>query len=144
MKTTTFFVPGIPVPKGSARAFVNRYTGRASVVQTNADKQKPWASLITLSAQEVGLHPVVGVGITLGLTFRMPRPKSHFKPDGSVRPRFATVEHVKKPDIDKLIRCVVDALTGVAYVDDSQVVIISAVKRYACPADAGCFIQIGQ
>jgi Holliday junction resolvase RusA-like endonuclease len=35
------------------------------------------------------------------------------------------------PDLDKLIRAVLDGLTGVAYKDDGQVVRISAVKIYA-------------
>jgi Holliday junction resolvase RusA-like endonuclease len=35
------------------------------------------------------------------------------------------------PDLDKLIRAVLDGLTGVAYKDDGQVVRITAVKIYA-------------
>lgn len=35
-----------------------------------------------------------------------------------------------KPDLDKLIRAVLDALTGIAYTDDSQVVRILAQKSY--------------
>jgi Holliday junction resolvase RusA-like endonuclease len=34
------------------------------------------------------------------------------------------------PDLDKLIRAVLDGLTGVAYKDDGQVVKITAVKIY--------------
>jgi Holliday junction resolvase RusA-like endonuclease len=34
----------------------------------------------------------------------------------------------KSPDLDKLIRGVLDALTGVCYVDDSQVTFIEAQK----------------
>lgn len=34
----------------------------------------------------------------------------------------------KSPDLDKLVRGVLDALTGVCYVDDSQVVKIDAQK----------------
>lgn len=35
-----------------------------------------------------------------------------------------------KPDLDKLCRTVLDALTGVAYKDDSQVIGIIANERY--------------
>jgi len=136
-----FFVPGIPVPKGSARAFVNRYTGRASVVQTNAERLKPWASLISLKAQEAAAHPVDG-GCCLHLDFVMPRPKSHLNTKGEVRHRCIALDHLKKPDLDKLIRCVLDALTGVVYMDDSQVVLIDAEKSYATDADIGCKITI--
>ncbi|MFZ2809419.1 MAG: HNH endonuclease [Desulfosalsimonadaceae bacterium] len=34
----TFFVPGVPIPKGSAKAFYNKKLGRAMVVQDNRDK----------------------------------------------------------------------------------------------------------
>ncbi len=43
----------------------------------------------------------------------------------------AGLEMVKKPDCDNLIKAVLDALNGFAYLDDSQVQQISAVKRYA-------------
>jgi crossover junction endodeoxyribonuclease RusA len=60
----------------------------------------------------------------------MPRPKSLPK----------RVTHMtKKPDIDKLIRAVLDALKGVAWCDDSQVVSVYASKRYGQP---GCKVEI--
>ena len=54
----TFFVPGTPVAKGSAKAFYNKKAKRAFVVQDNSERQKPWASLISLKAEEAGLKPV--------------------------------------------------------------------------------------
>jgi crossover junction endodeoxyribonuclease RusA len=38
---------------------------------------------------------------------------------------------VGSPDIDKVCRAVLDALTGILYRDDAQVVALSAVKTYA-------------
>lgn len=37
----------------------------------------------------------------------------------------------KKPDVDNIIKAVCDALNGVAYVDDAQVVFCSCKKRWA-------------
>lgn len=37
----------------------------------------------------------------------------------------------KKPDVDNQVKAVLDALNGVAYFDDKQVIKISAIKRYA-------------
>ena len=37
----------------------------------------------------------------------------------------------KKPDIDNAIKAIADALNGVAYYDDSQIVYIEATKHYA-------------
>ena len=39
--------------------------------------------------------------------------------------------HTSKPDIDNLIKGVLDGLNGVAYKDDMQVVKISARKQYS-------------
>ena len=35
-----------------------------------------------------------------------------------------------KPDVDKVLRATLDALTGIAYEDDAQVVDAHPVKRY--------------
>lgn len=125
----TFFVPGVPVPKGSARAFMRRGMAHPVVVQDNAEKQKPWASLISLKAEAAGCRPET-CGVRLGLTFSMPRPKAHYRASGELKPT-APYTVTKKPDLDKLVRLVLDALSGVAYADDCQVVRVAASKRYA-------------
>ena len=38
--------------------------------------------------------------------------------------------HIKRPDLDKLTRAALDAMTRVIWRDDSQVVRIEALKRY--------------
>lgn len=124
-----FFVQGVPVPKGSAKAFYNKHLGRAQVVQDNADKQKPWASAIHYTAQQAGCRPIQGA-VRVELAFHMPRLKGHFRANGEVKAN-APVHHTKKPDSDKLTRCVFDALTGVAWMDDSQVANYSARKFYS-------------
>ncbi|MDY0037975.1 MAG: RusA family crossover junction endodeoxyribonuclease [Zoogloea oleivorans] len=132
MSNVSFFVPGIPVPKGSAKAFVNKRTGRAQVMQDNREKQKPWASAITLSAMQYGVQGTLAP-VKVDLVFAMPRLKSHFgtgKNATSIKPN-APLAHVSKPDLDKLIRCVLDALTGVAWHDDSQVFEVRASKFYS-------------
>jgi crossover junction endodeoxyribonuclease RusA len=137
---TTFFVPGTPVAKGSAKAFYRAGMKHAVVLQDNAELQKPWASLISVLAGQAGLTPRTE-GCSLGLTFHMPRPKSHLRANGEVKDR-AHIAHTKKPDIDKLVRCVLDALTGIAYADDSQVARVEAIKRYANDGRHGCAIEV--
>lgn len=134
MTPVRFFVPGTPVSKGSAKAFVvkgkNGGKPRAIVTQDNGEKQKPWASIISLRAQEAGLHPVEGP-ISINLHFVMPRLKSHFgtgKKAAQLR-EDAPTWHIVKPDLDKLVRCVKDALTGIAWRDDSQVCTLGHVTK---------------
>jgi Holliday junction resolvase RusA-like endonuclease len=68
------------------------------------------------------------------IEFRFPRHNSHFgtgKNVGKLKasaPKFVAV----KPDVDKLIRAVLDALTDAGvFRDDSRVVQVSATKIYA-------------
>jgi len=128
----TFFVPGIPVAKGSAKAFYNKHTGRAIVSQTNRERQRPWASMISVCAQNTGCQ-VYGGGVSLSLLFIMPRPKSHYgtgKNSQNLKMSAPTF-HTSTPDLDKLIRCVKDALKGIVYKDDSQVCkMTEVVKAY--------------
>jgi len=142
-----FFVPGVPVPKGSAKAFLNRKTNKIMVQQDNRDKQKPWASMIGLRAQELGLKPQTGP-VSLRLEFIMPRPKGHYgtgKNAAILKPAFVDAQHIIKPDLDKLIRCVKDALSSIAWVDDCQVNLIPHLsKRYSDGPDdpSGVYIEI--
>jgi Holliday junction resolvase RusA-like endonuclease len=121
----------VPVPKGSAKAFVVK--GRAIVTQDNREKQKPWASDISYTAAQLtGNTKPSPEGIAITMQFYMPRPKSHLRVNGELTSR-APIHHISKPDLDKLVRCVLDALTGVVWNDDSQVVKIDAYKGYESP-----------
>ena len=57
----------------------------------------------------------------MALTFMMPRPKSLPK-------KF--VYHIKKPDLDNLGKSVKDALQGIIYKADSQIMILLLEKQY--------------
>ncbi|HNP58832.1 MAG TPA: RusA family crossover junction endodeoxyribonuclease [Gordonia sp. (in: high G+C Gram-positive bacteria)] len=119
MGTFTVFIPGIPAPQGS-----KRHVGRGILIESSK-KLAPWRTLV---AYTLGNHPgleLIDSGpIHIGIAFTMPRPKSTPK----TRP---TPPAVKKPDLDKLVRAILDAGSGVAWRDDSQVISITATKRVA-------------
>jgi Holliday junction resolvase RusA-like endonuclease len=96
---------------------------------------KEWRALVANCAQEQTnmwtCSPNEAVG--LHLVFFMPRPKGHYGKSG-LKPS-APEYPVKKPDLDKLVRAVGDALVPVLLHDDNQVVWISATKQYACKAE---------
>lgn len=129
-KSITFFVPGVPIAKGSKRAFTLPNSRRVVMTETNASTQKPWMSSVGYTCQEemkkAGFTLLgKGVPVLLALEFRMPRPQTHYyqgqRRHGELRddaPRWCPVT----PDKDKLARCIYDALKGVAYYDDAQVV----------------------
>jgi crossover junction endodeoxyribonuclease RusA len=70
--------------------------------------------------------------VLIALTFKLHRPLSHYgsgKNARLVKPS-APKHPAKVPDIDKLTRAVLDALTSIVWVDDSQVVRLTASKVY--------------
>ena len=68
--------------------------------------------------------------IVVSLVFGLPIPKTTTKTRRREMEDGKTA-HVKKPDIDNLVKAVLDALNGIAYEDDAQIVSITAVKQYA-------------
>ncbi len=131
----TFFVPGKPVPKGSMKAFMRRNM-RFPVVTNDNPKSKPWASLVSLVAADEARKQgwPVGTGpVNVLLSFCMPRPAGHYGSGAHkaiLRPSAPGLPAVK-PDLDKLTRLVLDALTGIVWRDDGQVCSLTAHKQYA-------------
>lgn len=139
--TATFFVEGMPRPKGSTRAFQHNRSGRVVTWQANRETLRPWQRAIAEAAEKAGLRPHRGP-VMIDLYFRFPRPKAHLGARG-LRPS-APGEHAVRPDLDKLIRAVLDALSGVAYVDDAQVYSIEANKAWADSGRVGVAIRVWQ
>jgi crossover junction endodeoxyribonuclease RusA len=71
-----------------------------------------------------GARVVHDQGVRLTIAFYLPRPKKHHK-------RGVFVPHCVKPDLDRLVRAILDALTGVVYHDDNQVTELVTAKYYA-------------
>jgi Holliday junction resolvase RusA-like endonuclease len=79
-------------------------------------------------------HDLLTGPVIVDVEFRMPRPKSHYI-GGVCRPSKLRMDaprhHAVKPDATKLWRSTEDALTGVIWVDDAQVVDQRVTKTYA-------------
>ena len=127
-----FRVYGLPQPKGSTRAFFVKKLGRAVITNDNP-KTKGWEKTVGIVAVASGLLPegtVAGGPVEVGLTFFLPRPKGHSNAKLRLLPS-APERHTKKPDLDKLARAVLDALTGIVWRDDAQVVKLTCAKVFA-------------
>lgn len=96
---------------------MNSYNGRS--FHTNDKELKAWRGKIAEYAERFFPEPLEGA-VYLLLTFYLEKPISVKRDEPFV-----------KPDLDKLIRACGDALTGVAFRDDSQVTTIVASKVYA-------------
>jgi crossover junction endodeoxyribonuclease RusA len=137
------FVPGRPVPQGSKSAFVSKSTGRPIVVDKDVRlpqwRMKVTAAAIEKQAEYMQTNPALfealpfegGVGITVD--FVLERPKWHYgtgKNAGHVK-ESAPAYPASMPDIDKLLRAILDALTDAqVWKDDGQVVWVQARKLY--------------
>ena len=135
-RRVTLTVHGLPQPKGSTKAFVprrwavNAYAAGVSpraVVTSDNPKVKGWQLAITAAAVQSRAQSAAFDGpVSVTCTFALPRPASYPK---------RVVDHVRKPDLDKLARAVLDALRGVLFGDDATVTELHATKGYAF---AGC------
>lgn len=116
-------------------ASYNRKEGVAHVHHVQGTALALWRAAIREEARKqgaTGLDPSV-LPQTVRITFAMPRPKDHMMLRGGryvVRQSYIWKQPASAPDLDKLVRAVLDALTGLAYHDDAQVVEIHARKVY--------------
>jgi Holliday junction resolvase RusA-like endonuclease len=134
----TFTVHGAAQPAGSKRAFKHARTGAVIVTDANK-KSRPWkqevrnvAATAMLSHGHTNGGVLVDGPLRVDMTFYVPRPKGHYGVKG-LRPS-APVYPTTRPDVLKLARGVEDALTGVVYRDDAQIVVESLRKQYGEPA----------
>lgn len=139
----SFFVRGVPVAKGSHDTFIRPVpeTPRSPnprcalcgkprkqtvvVVDQSGQRLEDWMMAIRVTAHEAQ-GPGWGLwagAVSVSVKFYFPRLKSHPKNN-------PPVWKLSKPDGDKLMRAVLDALTGVTYVDDNRVVELHCQKFY--------------
>lgn len=132
MSSWTCVVPGTPKPKGNYSA----YNGR--VVHKGAGGYGEWVAAVRLAASRRVVREPFDGPVSVELVFHMPRPKKHYrtgKHSGALRDD-APEQHTQTPDVDKLSRAVLDALTEAGvWLDDGQVVMLDARKVWAPP---GC------
>jgi crossover junction endodeoxyribonuclease RusA len=125
-RTVTFRVIGKAEPKGSTKAFLGRGS-RFPIVTSDNPRLRGWEQLVREQAQAVAREGLFPGPILIAIVFNLPRPQS--------LPKLAR-HHCTRPDLDKLVRAVVDALIGLLYVDDSSIVQLHARKCYAEPGIA--------
>jgi crossover junction endodeoxyribonuclease RusA len=123
-----FTVYGLPVPQGSKKVI-----GK-NVIEMADARLRSWRQDVANAARTAmeGASPYIEP-VDVRLMFWLPRPQGHFgtgrnaeklKPSAPIAPAV-------HPDLDKLTRAVLDALTGIVFRDDKQVVGMTLSKLYA-------------
>lgn len=116
-------IDGVPVAKGRPR--FGRY---GTYTPKKTQEYEEYVKMCWLA--KYGSVQPLQQSLEVNIAFYLPIPKSVNKKqraemlDGKIK-------HTKKPDIDNLIKSVLDALNGIAYSDDSKIIKVAAEKQYS-------------
>jgi len=126
----SFFVPGTPVAKGRPK-FARR--GKFTTAYT-PEKTATYETLVGWHAGGVmsGSKPHDGA-VEVHMVANMPIPASTTK---KIREAIVlgSYPHLKRPDMDNIGKAATDGMNGIVYLDDSQIVYMTARKVYSdCP-----------
>lgn len=122
-----FSIETDPVPKGRPRfrrtkTFITTYTPK---------KTLDFEGLVRMHSQKaMGPTEPLETPVWVALYFRLPIPASYSKKrkeaclSGSEKP-------IKRPDLDNLIKSVLDGMNGVVFKDDSQITVMHCTKVYS-------------
>ncbi len=113
-----FVTYGAVVGQGSMVALISKSTGKAIVKQ--GTRLIAWRDTVGYGARRAMRgRPKLEGPLELCVWFYLPRRKSVTRDRPSV-----------KPDLDKLVRAIGDAMEGIVYANDSQIVRVLAEKFY--------------
>lgn len=138
-----FFVPGRAASAGSKSAYK---TEDGKIVVAPASKfTKPWMDSVKWFAmKEVGKMCLLEGPIYLIIKFIMSRPQGHYgtgRNAGKIKESKLGLYPTVQPDMHKLVRAVEDALTGIIWRDDKQVVKSAIEKVYGEKPGAEILIE---
>jgi Holliday junction resolvase RusA-like endonuclease len=127
VKILNFNIPGKPIAKKRPR-----FARRGKFVATYNDQETEESKFMHLVIEQLpeGHKPAAGP-VILSAEWYLPRPKSHYRTNGDLKPWARNLKHIKKPDKDNLEKFLKDCCNGIVWVDDSQVYESYGTKRYA-------------
>ena len=136
MLIVNFEVPGDPVPKGRPR-----FARRGTFVQTYTDsKTLEYETLVGFKArQAIGASEPLKGHLTVYLYLRYAVPVSYSKK--RTEACLNGLEYPKRVDLDNCYKSITDAMNGIVYVDDSQIVEAHILKCYSLEPGANVMIQ---
>ena len=117
-------IPGKPIAKKRPR-----FARRGKFVTTYSDQETEEGKVLWEIRQQAPESRFKGP-ISINLWFGMPIPKSTPKKASQLM-KNGNVPHIKKPDIDNLIKFYLDVMNGEVFEDDKQVYKLRAIKTYS-------------
>lgn len=130
MRRLIVVAQGIPGAQGS-----KRHMGGGHLIESSK-RVAPWREAVKWAAiaciRDQQWEPTIEP-LAVTVTFTLARPRSHYRASGRmpVLKEGAPTAPTTRPDLDKLLRSTLDALTDAgALLDDSHVTALTAVKCY--------------
>jgi len=108
----TFYVNGEPIAQPRHRIAARGRYAKAYIPRDHAIHAWKWAieEVAREQAERVGWVPRKGIALAVSMVFSFERPRSN-----------KTQWHTQRPDLDNLTKAVLDALHGIAFLDDAVV-----------------------
>lgn len=126
MSEVSFTVLGTPTGKGRPR--FNRQSGRT---YTPAKTEAAEGDVRGAFLAQVGFPTGLTGPLVMYVDAYFARPGGHYKRDGTFSAEGKRQPYpAKRPDADNLVKLVCDALEGLAYRNDAQIVDVSVRKRW--------------
>ena len=129
MDTITLTIPGVPIAQPRQRHRTYQVGARTCTANYTPSKHpvQQWKATVAIAWSDACDHEPLNGPVRLEVLFVAPRPQRLLTRAW----RHVLVWHEKKPDLDNLLKALKDALTGLAWRDDSQVCQCYCEKRYA-------------
>ena len=124
--TIRFTVPGEPTGKGRPRVFKANGVSRAVTPQKTLSYENlvKWIVGESMDVEQLTGEIEAEIKAYYTIPKRMTKKNRQLIEEGKLHP-------TKKPDLDNVAKIILDALNGIAYKDDSQVVRLYIEKEYA-------------
>lgn len=137
MTAISFIIPGTPVGKGRPR-----FAKRGNFVQTfTPEKTANYENLVKVKAEQAmaGRQMIDGpVEVSIRLIVTPPASWSQKKQREALEGR---IFPTSKPDIDNVLKGIMDACNEIVWKDDKQAVDVRVVKRYGQVARASVEVR---
>jgi Holliday junction resolvase RusA-like endonuclease len=118
-------IPGNPIAKKRPR-----FVRRGKFVAYNDQETEEGKVILHMKNHGIDL---INTPVSIEMEFLFARPKSHYGTgrNANVLKRTAPEYHIKKPDVDNLIKFYLDCMNAIILKDDSIVYAVSGIKKYA-------------
>ena len=128
----SFVIPGRPIPKGRPRAG----SGRIYTPKRTADYEAlvGWTARRDMDGRKMLSGPV-GLRVLLGFPVPTRTPKKRYE-------EMLSSPCMAKEDVDNCLKGIADAMNGVVYEDDRQIVKALVEKHWTLPGEERAIVQV--